>query len=413
MDLQRFVTTDTSVPSIRSSRIVSVDQLRGLVMMLMALDHTRDYFSGLPFPPEDLSKTFATLFFTRVITHVCAPVFFLLAGTGAYLSVAQGKSLPQVSYFFWTRGLWLIFLELTVLRFAWDFTFASVPFVQVIWALGWSMVAMALIVRLPVRWIAGLGVAIIVFHNLLDPIIPAALGTLSGPWIVLHTPGLVSITPQMKFFVGYPLIPWIGVMAAGYAMGALVERHDRQKWTFGLGVALTLAFFVLRSLNLYGNSDASIPSLVSSSVGPWKVQPTFTLTMIAFFNTLKYPPSLDYLLMTLGPALIVLACLDGLTTERGLGRILLVFGRVPLFYYVVHIFLIHAMAIFVGLLLNQPVSWLWHGSFVLQHHPVGYGHGLPFVYLMWFIVLLILYLPCQWYMAFKSRHREWVWLSYL
>ena len=275
---------DTSAPSTRSSRIVSVDQLRGLVMMLMALDHTRDYFSGLPFPPEDLSKTFGALFFTRVITHVCAPVFFLLAGAGAYLSVAQGKSLPQVSHFFWTRGLWLIFLELTVLRFAWDFTFASVPFVQVIWALGWSMVAMALIVRLPVRWIAGLGVAIIVFHNLLDPITPAALGRLSGLWIVLHTPGLVSITPQMEFFVGYPLIPWIGVMAAGYAMGVLLERHDRRKWIFGLGVALTLTFFVLRALNLYGNSDAGIPSLVSSSVGPWKLQPTFTLTIIAFLT---------------------------------------------------------------------------------------------------------------------------------
>ena len=199
-------------------------------------------------------------------------------------------------------------------------------------------------------------------------------------------------------------------MAAGYAMGVLLERHDRRKWTFGLGVALTLAFFVLRALNLYGNSDAGIPSLVPSSVGPWKLQPTFTLTIIGFFNTLKYPPSLDYLLMTLGPALIVLACLDGLTAERGLGRILLVFGRVPLFYYVVHIFLIHAMAIFVGWLFHQPVSRLWHASL---HRPPGYGHALPFVYLMWFIALLMLYLPCQWYMAFKSRHRDWVWLSYL
>jgi uncharacterized membrane protein len=306
--------------------------------------------------------------------------------------------------------LWLIFLELSVLRFAWNFSFAAVPFVQVIWALGWSMVAMALIVRLPVRWIAGLGAAMIVFHNLLDPVTPGALGRLSGFWIALHTPGLVSITPQMKFFVGYPLIPWIGVMAAGYAMGALLQRPNHRKWTFGLGVALTLAFFVLRTLNLYGNGGAS---LASSSAGPWKLQPTLTLTTMAFVNTLKYPPSLDYLLMTLGPALIVLACLDGVTTERGLGRVLLVFGRVPLFYYVAHIFLIHALAILVALLFHQPVSWLWHGSFVLQNNPAGYGHGLPFVYLMWFIVLLILYLPCKSYMAFKSRHRDWGWLSYL
>jgi uncharacterized membrane protein len=412
MHPQRFATIDTSAPSTRFARIVSVDQLRGLVMMLMALDHTRDYFSGLPFPPEDLSKTFGALFFTRVITHVCAPVFFLLAGAGAYLSIAQGKSLPQLARFFWTRGLWLILLELTVLNFAWNFTLASVPLVQVIWALGWSMVAMALIVRLPVRWIAGLGIAIMVFHNLLDTITPAALGRFSGLWMVLHTPGLVSITPQIKFFVGYPLIPWIGVMAAGYAMGALLERHDRRKWTLGLGVAFTLAFLVLRTLNLYGNGEAGIP-FSSSSAGPWKLQPSLTLTIIAFFNTLKYPPSLDYLLMTLGPALIVLAYLDGVTAERGLGRILLVFGRVPLFYYIVHIFLIHALAIFVGLLFHQPVSWLWHGSFVLQDCPAGYGHGLPFVYLMWFIALLILYLPCKSYMAFKSRHRDWGWLSYL
>ncbi len=413
MQLQRFATVDTLAPSTRSTRIVSVDLLRGLVMMLMALDHTREYFSEIPFPAEDLSKTFGTLFFTRVITHFCAPVFFLLAGAGAYLAVARGKSLPQASRFFWTRGLWLVFLELTVLRFAWNFTFASVGLVQVIWALGWSMVAMALIVKLPIRWIAALGVVTIVSHNLLDAIHPASLGSFSGLWMVLHSPGLVSITPGMSFFVGYPLIPWIGVMAAGYAMGALLERSDRRKWILGLGVALTLAFFVLRALNLYGNGEVSTSFFLPSTVGPWKVQPSLTLTIIAFFDTLKYPPSLDYLLMTLGPALIVLACLDGVAAERGLGRILLVFGRVPLFYYVLHILVIHAMAIFVGMLFHQSVSWLWHGGFFLHPSPAGYGHGLPFVYLMWCIALLILYFPCKWYMAFKNRHREWGWLSYL
>jgi uncharacterized membrane protein len=413
MQLQRFATVDTLAPSTRSTRIVSVDLLRGLVMMLMALDHTREYFSEIPFPAEDLSKTFGTLFFTRVITHFCAPVFFLLAGAGAYLAVARGKSLPQASRFFWTRGLWLVFLELTVLRFAWNFTFASVGLVQVIWALGWSMVAMALIVKLPIRWIAALGVVTIVSHNLLDAIHPASLGSFSGLWMVLHSPGLVSITPGMSFFVGYPLIPWIGVMAAGYAMGALLERSDRRKWILGLGVALTLAFFVLRALNLYGNGEASTSFFLPSTVGPWKVQPSLTLTIIAFFDTLKYPPSLDYLLMTLGPALIVLACLDGVAAERGLGRILLVFGRVPLFYYVLHILVIHAMAIFVGMLFHRSVSWLWHGGFFLHPPPAGYGHGLPFVYLMWCIALLILYFPCKWCMAFKNRHREWGWLSYL
>jgi uncharacterized membrane protein len=198
----------------------------------------------------------------------------------------------------------------------------------VIWALGWSMVAMALLVKLPVRWIAALGVVTIVFHNLLDAIHPASLGSFSGLWMVLHSPGSVPIPPGMSFFVGYPLIPWIGVMAAGYAMGALLERNDRRKWILGLGVALTLAFFVLRALNLYGNGEASSSFFLPSTVGRWKVQPSLTLTIIAFFDTLKYPPSLDYLLMTLGPAQIVLACLDGVAAERGLGRILLVFGRV-------------------------------------------------------------------------------------
>ena len=216
-------------------------------------------------------------------------MFFLLAGAGAYLAVARGRSLPQVSHFFWTRGLWLVFLELTVLRFAWNFTFASVGLMQVIWALGWSMVAMALIVKLPVRWIAALGVVTIVFHNLLDAIDPALLGNFSGLWMVLHSPGLVSITPGMSFFVAYPLIPWIGVMAAGYAMGALLDRNDRRKWILGLGVALTLAFFVLRAINLYGNGKASSSFFLPSTVGPWKVQPSLTLTIIAFFDTLKYP----------------------------------------------------------------------------------------------------------------------------
>ena len=381
--------------------------------MLMALDHTRDYFSGLPFPPEDLSKTFGALFFTRVITHVCAPVFFLLAGTGAYLSVAGGKAIGEVAHFFWTRGLWLIFLELTVLRFAWDFAFDSAPVVQVIWALGWSMIAMALIVRLPTICIGGLGAAIIVLHNLLDSVSPASLGSAAGVWTFLHVPGFLSVTPQIKVLVGYPLVPWVGVMAVGYALGALLERPDRRKRVLLLGIGITLAFFLLRGLNLYGNGDPAQASFLRSTFGPWKFQPTPALTVIAFFNTLKYPPSLDYLLMTLGPALITLACLDGVKAERGFGRILLIFGRVPLFYYVIHIFLIHTLAVLVGLLFNQPVSWLFGGEFVARQAPPGYGHPLPFVYIIWLLVLLTLYFPCKWYAAFKSRHRNWQLLSYL
>ena len=379
MQLKSSLTYNSTSAFTRPSRIISVDLLRGLVMMLMALDHTREYFSGLPFPPEDLSKTFGALFLTRVITHLCAPVFFLLAGTSAYLSVARGKSLSEVSRFFWTRGLWLICLELTVLHFAWDFTLQSSTLLQVIWALGCSMIVMALIVRLPVVWIGSLGVALIMFHNLLDPVSSGSLGKAADLWTFLHVPGFISIGPQMRVVIGYPLIPWVGVMAAGYALGTLLERSDRRNRLLALGLGITFAFFALRSLNLYGNGDPSFHSILPSTVGPWKLQATPARTIMSFFNTLKYPPSLDYLLMTLGPALILLACFDGLSAERGLSRILLVFGRVPLFYYVSHIFLLHTLAVLTGILFHQPVSWLWQGTFVLQQPPTGYGHPLTFV----------------------------------
>ena len=197
---------------------------------------------------------------------------FLLTGTGAYLSVARGKTLHEVSRFFWSRGLWLIFLELTILRFAWDFNLNTAPVVQTIWALGWSMIAMALIVRLPTVWIGGLGAAIIGLHNLLDGLSPASLGKAADLWTFLHVPGFLSITPQISVVVGYPLIPWVGVMAAGYALGALLEKPDRRKRILLLGVGLTLTFFLLRLLNLYGNGDPSQTSFFPWTIGPWKFQ---------------------------------------------------------------------------------------------------------------------------------------------
>jgi len=377
-------------------------------MVIMALDHTRDYFTNLTFQPEDLSRTYGALFITRVITHFCAPTFFLLAGTGAFLAVARGKTITGISRFFWTRGLWLVFLEFSVIGFGWSFVLPF-GFAGVIWALGWSMVAMALIVRLPIRWIAVLGVVMIAGHNLLDRITPDSLGKFSGLWMVLHSPGAYLIKPGVMLFVMYPLIPWVGVMACGYAMGSLLLRPDRRKLILKLGIMITLAFLVLRGINLYGNGTAGYPF----SVGPWTVQPRLSLTVISFFNVLKYPPSLDYLLMTLGPALIALAWFDGAKAERGLGQVLLVFGRVPMFYYILHIYLIHIMAIVAALVLHQSASWLWHGGFFLQPKPADYGHGLPFIYLMWITALVLLYLPCKWYMKFKQQHPQWRWLSYV
>jgi uncharacterized membrane protein len=399
-----------SVLPVQTSRLVSVDILRGLVMVIMALDHTRDFMSELRFAPEDLTHTSGALFFTRFITHYCAPVFAFLAGTGAFLSVKHGKSIQQVSRFFLTRGLWLVLLELTIIDFAWGF----VPWAHagVIWILGWSMIAMALIVRLPLRWIAALGLGMIATHNLLDRINPASFDRFSWVWIMLHSPGRIPFTTYFTFSVKYALIPWVGVMATGFAFGSLLLRTDRRKWILTLGISATILFFLLRGFNLYGNGIAGLPFGYPRSAGPWSVQSTLSLTVISFFNTLKYPPSLDYLLMTLGPSLILLGLIDGAKAERGLSRILLVYGRVPLFYYVLHLYLLHVMSIFVALAFHQPI---WHGNVNADfaQRPSGYGHGLPFVWAVWILAVAILYLPCKWFMEFRSRHRDWAWLSYL
>jgi len=388
---------------IHSTRLDCVDLLRGIVMVLMALDHTRDFFTYLQFAPEDLARTSGPLFFTRFITHFCAPTFFLLAGTGAYLSLSRGKSVAQVSKFFATRGLWLIFLNLTIVAVAWTFV---LPFYfgGVLWALGWSMVAMAALVWLPLPAIAALGAATILGHNLLDGITPHSFDnfTLARLWVVLHGHRLIPIGSQDEFFVLFSLIPWVGVMAVGYALGALLRRADWRKLVFATGVTITASFVLLRFFHLYGH--AAWP-------GPWKVQATPLLTFIAFFDTLKYPPSLHFLLMTLGPALMALPWLDRVNAERGLGRVLKVFGRVPLFYYVLHLYLIHILAILAAKATHQPSHWLIGGPLMLMPQ-AHYGHGLPFIYAMWATVVVLLYLPCKWFMDYKQRHDDW-WLRYL
>ena len=404
------VSTKNSHLPAQMPRLVSVDVLRGFVMVIMALDHTRDFMSYPGFSPEDLAHTNGPLFFTRFVTHFCAPVFAFLAGTGAFLATRRGKSLPQLSRFFLTRGLWLVLLELTIIDFAWGF----VPWAQagVIWGLGWSMVAMALIVRLPVRWVGALGLGMIATHNLLDRINPASFGKFYWLWMLLHSPGRIPVNSHFQFSVRYALIPWVGVMATGFAFGTLLLRADRRKWILTLGIGATILFLVLRGFNAYGNGIAGLPFGYPRSAGPWSIQPTLMLTVISFFNTLKYPPSLDYLLMTLGPSLILLGLFDKVTAKRGLSRILVVFGRVPLLYYVLHLYLIHIMAIMVAMAFHQPIL---RGSVIADFakKPVGYGHGLPFIYAMWILAVAILYLPCLRFMEFRSRHRDWTWLSYL
>jgi uncharacterized membrane protein len=406
---------DVRLPSAntRPSRLACVDLLRGVVMVLMALDHTRGFFSGLPFAPEDLAHTSGPLFFTRFVTHFCAPVFFLLAGTGGYLSLSQGKSVAQVSRFFWTRGLWLVFLDLTIIAYAWTSLFPF-WFSDVLWSLGWSMIAMALIVRLPLPLIAAFGTTMVFTHNLLDRVNPAVFGRFAGLWLILHGHGGFWIEPgKSLFFVLFALIPWVGVMAIGYALGAILFAGNWRKQIFCMGFVLTIAFLFLRIFHLYGNSQSILHPWAADAAGPWRVQATLTLTVVSFFDTLKYPPSLQFLLMTLGPALMALVWFDRVNAERGLAKVLVVFGRVPLFYYVLQLYAIRTLAVWVGLMCGQKVAWMLYGGFFLHSPPAGYGHGLPFIYAMWLTVVLLLYPPCKWFMNLKQQHADWWWLRYL
>jgi uncharacterized membrane protein len=274
------------------------------------------------------------------------------------------------------------------------------------------MVLMALIVRLPIRWIAVFGSIMIFGHNLLDPINPASFGKFYWLWILLHSRGPIPITHNFSFSVRYVLIPWVGVMAIGFAFGKLLLRPDRRKWILILGAFATALFFVLRGINLYGNGIAGLPFGYPRAAGPWSLQPTRELTVISFFNVLKYPPSLDYLLVTLGPSLILLGLLDRAEARTGLSRILLIFGRVPLFYYVLHLYVLNVLARLSAFAFQQPP---FHGTVIgdFAHRPAGYGHGLLFIYCMWILSIAILYLPCRWFMELRSRHRDWLWLSYL
>jgi uncharacterized membrane protein len=280
-----------------SQRLGAVDLLRGAVMVVMALDHTRDFFSSLPFEPEDLGQSTAPLFFTRWITHFCAPVFFLLAGTGVGFALMRGRTPAEASRFLVTRGLWLVFLEVTVVAIGWRFSFHLWPIAgMVIWALGWSMVCLAVLIRLPRAVLITISAAMIAGHNLFDGVTPRSLGAWGNLWFVIHVPG--GSAPWLVIL--YPLVPWIGVMALGYVLADVYrwEAVRRRRFLLGVGIGTTVAFIALRAANGYGNPM------------PWAPQRSVALSVASFLNAEKYPPSLDYLLMTLGPMLVVLALLE-------------------------------------------------------------------------------------------------------
>ncbi len=393
-------------------RLDSIDLLRGIVMVIMVLDHTRDFAlaATLHFQPTDLTQTTPAIFFTRWITHFCAPIFVLLAGTGAYLQRARGRSRAQLSWFLLTRGLWLIALEFTLVRlgftFTWDPHFLGGA--QVIWVTGVSMIVLAGLIYLPVRVVGAIGVLMIVLHNTLDTIpvyqwagpgspYPTPLAAL---WTVLH--GGWSALPLGHPFpvvlVIYAVIPWVGVMAAGYGLGALYDRDpdSRQRILIGLGTAITVGFLAIRAINIYGDP------------APWSTQHTTVYTMLSFLNTTKYPPSLDFLLMTLGPALIALAVFEHIEIPQ-----LTAFGRVPLFFYLLQWPATKGVTFIASVIAHKPTSYLFGQPPLNGPIPDNAGFSLAVVYLMWGLVILALYPLCVWYAGVKRRHRDWWWLSYL
>ena len=343
-------TTEIAAPA-ALGRVQSADALRGAIMMLMAIDHIRDFVarSAMLFLPADLTRTTPAIFFTRWITHFCAPVFMLTAGTGASLWMTRGRhSKGELSRFLIARGLWIIFLEVTVLRvvlFSQVTYHGSFIILLILWAIGVSMIALAALIYLPPRWLAAASVAIVALHNLLDPVRDTTFGPAAWLWDIFHQQNVFSLL-GMRFTIAYPVLPWIGVMAGGYCLGQvfLWERSRRQRFLFRLGVAMSAAFVLVRFVNVYGD-----PS-------PWQHQPSSVFTLLSFLNTTKYPPSLAFVLTTLGPALVALAWLDRRTFSAE--NPLLVFGRVPFFYYVLHLALAHLMAIIMNFVRYGPARFL-------------------------------------------------------
>ena len=391
-------------------RLLSIDALRGSVMVLMALDHVRDFFhtGAMSFSPTDLTRTTPILFFTRWITHFCLPVFMFAAGMGAFLWWQRGNHTKgQLSRFLWTRGIWFIFVELTVMQFAYKFSisFKYPIFLLILWIFGACMIGMAALIHLPTRWLLVLSIVVIGLHDCLNRLDASQFGSGSWVWNLLHQPGIIR-SGSISFLVAYTLLPWIAVMTAGFCFGGvfMLDVAARQRIMRRIGMAAVVLFFVLRAVNRYGDP------------APWSGQKSVALTVASFLNCTKYPASLDFLLMTLGPAILVLACLDRYPLKAA--NPLIVFGRVPFFYFVLHFYAIHILAVLM--------AWLRYGgrafTFIFnllpsmggpaQLFPANFGYSLGTVYAVWVLIVVLLYPVCRWFAGVKARRRDW-WLSYL
>jgi len=391
---------------VKTKRITSIDLLRGFIMIIMALDHVRDYFHSDAFlyDPLDLNKTSVVLFFTRWITHFCAPIFVMLAGTSAFLS-SQRKTKKELAAFLVKRGIWLIILEETAINFSWFFNVHFTFFILgVIWVLGLSMICLAGLIFLPRRWILGIGLLMVFGHNLLDSVHFNGQNFSGFLWGAIHERKVFAIG-ETHIGEGYQIIPWAGVMALGYCLGSIFangfDAARRKKILLQLGVGSWILFIIIRSINVYGN------------LYPWITQISPVRTFLSFINISKYPPSLDYLLVTEGFAFIFMALTENISNR--ITKIISVYGRVPMFYYIIHIWLIHLLALLLVVLQGHPwtemtmfTSWV-DGMGILK----GYGLSLSGVYIVWLSLVAILYPLCKKYDEYKSSHKDKWWLSYL
>lgn len=396
-------------------RISEIDMMRGLVIILMALDHVRDYFhvGAFRFDPLDPAQTTPLLYATRWVTHLCAPTFVFLAGVSAFIQSTRGKTGARLASFLAKRGLWLIFLELTVLGFGWSFGFPYPLFLQVIWAIGWSMIALAGLVILPRKAALVVGVIIVAGHNLLDQITPQQFGDFSLLWTALHEGGPIFVNGTPIGLFAYPILPWIGVIALGYGVGPLFlePAATRDGKILMISACLIALFILLRYVDAYGNPSTNAGPF--AGVRDWREQETFGAALMVFLDVEKYPPSLMFNLVMLG---IMFAGFPLLSRLKGPpARVLLTFGAVPFFFYVLHIYLAHGLAIAANAAAGRDASGLFNyliNTFIAPEKMQGLGFSLPWVYAAWIAVLIILYPACTWWAAVKRRRRDW-WLSYL
>lgn len=397
------VTATAAAPKLeyvpKPQRIQSVDLLRGGIMIIMALDHVRDY-AYYPVDPVNMQTTFPALFFTRWITHFCAPLFMFLAGTGAFLSLGRGKTKRDLSWFLFSRGAFLLVAEYTIMDVAWNFSWHPLPiFFITLSALGTAMIFLSGAIFFP-RWLViSVCSALVLLHNAFDNYHAASWGHFYWVWALLHEQTFIKDAHgTVVLLTGYPIIPWIGVMPLGYYFGSILKMDPgkRQRTLYVLGGSLTAAFFVVRGINIYGDPQ------------PWHVYPTTAQTVMAFFNCAKYPPSLDYLLMTVGPGIAVLPLLE--IVKNRVAQWVTVFGRVPMFYYVIHVYVVHAVAVGLALAFHKPAPWqpLWFFTTI----PANFGFSLWVVYGVWIAVIIALYPLCRWYADLKKRRKDW-WLGYL